>query len=157
MHGMIDKIPPWLVEGTAEYLSAMHDLPPGRYDFTRAGISLKTHLTKNLGLRTTRARLPSPDLIFNVSPRVWFEDNLRGGADGYHKYATSALLTHYFFLDRSRAPAMDGYLSGIRQAGRIRSVNETAGRTLLHGTTLGEIETKMVKYWASQGFQLVFD
>ncbi len=157
MHGLIDKIPPWLVEGTAEFLSSVHDLPPGRYDFSRTGISLKSHLTQNLGIRGNRARLPSPDIIFNVSPNTWFEDNLRGGADGYHKYATSALLAHFFFLDRSRAPAMDSYFSGIQKARRIRSVNDAAAHTLLHGTSLPEIESKMVKYWASQGFEIVFD
>ena len=105
----------------------------------------------------SRARLPSPDLVFQVTPRAWYEDNLRGGADGYHKYATAALLTHYFFLDRSRAPAMDVYFAGIRKARRIRSVNETAETTLLDKVTLAEIEAKMVKYWSTQGFQLTFD
>ena len=159
MHGNIPKLPPWFIEGAAEYFSAMHSVPVGRYEFHNQGIALKNHLIKNLGLRGSsgRARLPSPDLVFNASPRAWFEDNARGGADGYHKYATAALLMHYFFVSGASAPAMDAYLNGIKDVGRVRDVNRLAEHMLLRDTTIKEIELKMVKYWKTQGLHLQFD
>jgi len=99
MQDLNAPVPPWLVEGFAEFMSTASFEKDGSVDL---GIAAK-HRAYSLMLGT---KLPIERILDGSNPKI-------GTEEGESLYARGWLLTHYLTFEPSRRGQLDKYLDGI--------------------------------------------
>lgn len=95
MHNWLALLPPWVIEGTAEYTGIL-PLKSGRFRVSAAKTGLKDYLDQ---LKRSRGGVPDPyplEELFTITPKKWFEALTTDPQMSGRLYFTSYLLVYYF-------------------------------------------------------------
>ncbi len=115
MHAQLDVLPPWVVEGTAEYTNIL-PLRLGVFRVSAARSGLKDYVA----FLKARGGVPEPYLIeelFNASQKQWAETLKRNPKESGRMYFTSYLLVNFFMN-------LDGKGDGARFVKYMRAISK---------------------------------
>jgi hypothetical protein len=152
MNHWLGKLPPWLVEGSAEFV-AWADYDLGRFDFGRMDRRIAAKIGRR-GVDANRARCLGLRQLMAMDPRDWSKAIGDGGASV--NYSTAALLTYYFYL-------LDGKRDGANIIACFNSIRngtssrEAISRHLLRGRSPEALERDMTAAFKGEGVSLDFN
>ncbi|MCX6968594.1 MAG: hypothetical protein NTV93_00370 [Verrucomicrobia bacterium] len=115
MHARLDVLPPWVVEGTAEYTNIL-PLRLGVFRVSAARSGLKDYLA----FLKARGGVPEPypvEELFNASQKQWAETLKRNPKESGRMYFTSYLLVNFFMN-------LDGKGNGARFVKYMRAIGK---------------------------------
>ncbi|MFT6181222.1 MAG: hypothetical protein ACJAQT_004593 [Akkermansiaceae bacterium] len=153
MSKLLWKMEPWLVEGTAEYLSAAH-LAKGRFNFVRIEAHIRDHLRNRTPSKGGKVPAMSIKKLLALSSRDWLTRTAQLPPDeALHSYTTALLLTHYAFHggdERRKVTRL--YLEALEKITQHRDEKPV----LFPPTEAPKIESQLKAFWAHKGLQLNF-
>ena len=159
----LTALPPWFIEGMAEYMAATQ-FAPGRYQFKNASRQIIDHLqTSWLGERNNVITIPRIEELSGINHADWNTDNRINSKNAYAKYAAALLLTHYQMELASRN------LGGLRRflatdieyrpvrgrPGRYRQVLPSQD-ILWRERNQAKVQEQLAAYWKNKGLELKF-
>lgn len=115
MHAELDVLPPWVVEGTAEYTNIL-PLRLGVFRVSAARSGLKDYLA----YLKARGGVPEPypiEELFNASQKQWAETLRQNPKESNRMYFTSYLLVNFFMNLDGRGDGA-GFVKYMRAIGR---------------------------------------
>ena len=96
MHDWLEILPPWVVEGTAEYAGVL-PLKVGKFRVSAAKTGLKDYLDFLRRRTTTGVPVPYPlEELFTITPQGWNDVLATNPQMSARLYFTSYLLVYYF-------------------------------------------------------------
>jgi len=119
MHHWLDLLPPWVVEGTAEY-TAIIPLSLGKFRLSAAKNGLRNYL--DYLKRKTIEGIPEPyplDELFNVTPEQWHDILVGNPRISGRLYFTSYLLV-YYFMELDGKGDRQLFVKYFREVGKMR-------------------------------------
>jgi hypothetical protein len=154
MNHWIAKLPTWYVEGAAEYAAAAK-YRLGRFSLTRMGENVVAYLRQNKGVRDKEWVMWNVSHLMQIEGQEWASAIGGGGAVAMRNYASSALLTFYFYHldDAGDGRHMIEYLRAIK-AGTLQRL--AAERHLLRGRDGAVIEKELAQKMRRWGLDLSF-
>lgn len=124
MHHWLDLLPPWVVEGTAEY-TAVLPLSLGKFRLSAAKNGLKDYV--DYLKRRTIDGMPEPyplAELFNVTPQQWHDILVGNPRISGRLYFTSYLLV-YYFMELEEKGDRKLFVKYFREVGAMRQRMET--------------------------------
>jgi hypothetical protein len=124
MHHWLDLLPPWVVEGTAEY-TAVLPLSLGKFRLSAAKNGLKDYL--DYLKRKTMDGIPEPyplAELFNVTPQQWHVILVGNPRISGRLYFTSYLLV-YYFMELEDKGDRKLFVKYFREVGAMRKQMDT--------------------------------
>ena len=154
MNHWIVKLPTWYVEGSAEYAAAAK-YRLGRFSLTRMGENMVEYLRQNKGVWDKEWTMWNVSHLMQIDGDTWASAIGGGGTTAMRNYASSALLTFYFYhLDGAGdARHIIDYLRDIK-AGTLQRL--AAERHLMRGRDGAEIEKELAQKMRRWGLNLTF-
>lgn len=159
----LTALPPWFIEGLAEYMAATQ-FAPGRYRFKNTSRQIIDHLqTSWLGERNNVITIPHIEKLSGMTHATWNTDNRINSSNAYAKYAGSLLLTHYQMELASRN--LGGLRRFLTAEIEYRPVKGRPGRylqvlpsqdVLWRERSHAKVQQQMVTYWKNKGLNLQF-
>jgi hypothetical protein len=149
MHRVLRGLPPWFVEGIAEYFASAHS-GAGRFAFGDIDTSIRQHLRVRLSPDDPGIPLvPVADLV-GLDNRRWlgYVTSLPV-EERYRAYATSLLLAHFQLHGGEKR--LDALRSALADAPKARRPVE-----LLRVDDIAATQDALVRYWRPKGLTLEF-
>jgi hypothetical protein len=141
MNHWLGKMPTWLTEGSAEYVSyAKYD--NGKFNFSQIGRDMKGTTT-----------LLKPAELMAISGKEW-SDAVKN-SDAHMNYRSAALLTYFFYQldDQKDGAHMIAFFREIEQG--VNTADAVA-KHLLRGRTHEQLEKDMTTSYRREGVQVTF-
>jgi hypothetical protein len=135
MHFWLGYLPPWVVEGIAEYTGNL-PLKNGRFRLSEAKHGLKAYL--DFRRRRMPGGVPEPyplDRLFALSTDEWSRIMATDGPRTQRLYLTSYLLIYYFMH-------LEGAGDGLRLARYLRASAETVRRAEAYEVALADFKRR---------------
>lgn len=153
MSKLLWKMEPWLVEGTAEYLSAAH-LSKGRFDFVRIEALIRDHLRNRTPTKGSKVISMSIKKLLGLSSQDWHDRTAKlPPEEALQSYTAALLLTHYAFHggdERRKQTRL--YLETLEKITQHRDQKPI----LFPPADASKIESQLKSFWGRKGLQLNF-
>lgn len=149
MHQVIRGMPPWFVEGIAEYFASAHS-GAGRFSFGDMDTAIRQHLRVRLSPDDPGIPLvPVADLV-GLDNRRWLGYvTALPVEERYRAYATSLLLAHYQL--HSGEKRLEALRRALAASPRARRPVE-----LLPADDIAGMQNALARYWRPKGLTLQF-
>lgn len=148
MHRHLAVAPPWLTEGTAEYLVAAHT-SKGQFDFSTLDRSIRQRLTRNSPPKSKAITVLNLKNTLEMDSRAWQKMTAtRKPFETLQAYKSALLLTHFYFHGgKERRDEINQYLKKLLA---ITRTDQTIP-TLASSQSPDDIQQKITTYWKSRG------
>ncbi|MGA0845296.1 MAG: hypothetical protein ACO3RV_02055 [Luteolibacter sp.] len=149
MHRILPRLPQWLIEGTAEYLSSAHQ-GAGRFEFTRIDASIREQLRARVDPADRSLKLVKLNAIASLDDKQWMKMLVAmREEDRVAAYSSALLMTHYHIHG---GPERREWLAGLLEDASQQPVK--ANRFLIVETQ--DVEEALRRYWSTRGLDLNF-
>ena len=145
-------LPPWLLEGMAEYFASCH-LGKGRYKFTESTRTIQQHIRKFYPQEQFPIlALPPLSKMANLTSKEWISENkMAPPEDRYRPYAAALLMTHYYVEGGTKRR---NELARFLQQRLEPDQNEEEN---LLAKVPADLEDKLTLFWKSKGLSIRFE
>lgn len=165
MHDILAYLPPWFSEGTAEYLTAMHQAK-GVFQFSDPNSSIRRRIRQSLPNDKEEIILPGIAETMALGHKEWVDRIKKGKIeDHYRSYATSLLIVHTLFHGgEKRREATRKFLQAQHkhphrtdhESRRLYPRWEEAEAQLIPVEERKKLQQRIIDYWRPRGLRLKF-
>lgn len=152
MNHWLRKLPPWLIEGSAEFV-AWAGYDNGRFNFRQTKRLIPEKLARR-GISADNARLVNLEKLMALDGRAWNAEVSDG--DASKNYASAALLVYYFYV-------LDGDQGGEHMIACLRAIeagtttSEAVKQHLLRERSYENLQNDMQSAFRREGVKMVFE
>lgn len=165
MHRYLAYLPPWFVEGVAEYISAAHE-NKGVYQFSTPSSSIRKRIRQGLPNDKDEIILPGIAETMALTHKDWGDQIKNGQPENFYRsYATSLLIVHTLFHGGDqRREATRKFLQAQRLRPHYRSPGQSflrprwdkAETELIPLEERKKLQQRIIDYWRPRGLRLKF-